>query len=145
MITGLMVLDCEDNLVFTPNPCMVHRVLGHVELLEELAERGVILFGKSSYKYLYGRRDQFVNNDKTEIYVGADLNEIKKLHPFQHIIVVGNRTILQNIDHLDQLMIVKYKSRGIKPHDSKFCLPLPPASSVCKLINYDILTYRFNK
>jgi hypothetical protein len=141
MITGLMVLDKDGHVFFEPNKFMLHQVLGHTSLVEEMSEKNVVLYGKSSYYLIHGTR---VHHDSSKVFIGEELEEVEKKHPFSSIIIMGNKTILRYLDKIDTLMVVKYRSAGINPEPDTFELPDDPVS-ICKLINYDIFTYRLNK
>jgi hypothetical protein len=139
MITGLMVLDSDDHVVFEPNPNMLDPVLGHTSLLEDLSEQAIILYGKSTYQ-----QNLCKLHPEAKVYVGESLEEIKAKHPLTSVIVVGNKTVLRNIDEINNLMVIKYRSQGINPGKETFHAPEQQPVSTTKLVNYDILTYRLN-
>ncbi len=144
MITGLMVLDCDDNIIFKPNQFMLNRIMGHAPLIEEISAKSVVLYGKSSFDYIYNEHP--IHHDSSTVYVGDDLEKVEAAHPFTSVVIIGNKTIIKYLDRIDQLMIIKYKSKGLNPEENeKFILPPQKPLSIAMLINYDIYTYRLHR
>lgn len=143
MITGMIVLDVDDRVVILPNDVMVHPVMGHISLIRDLVEGGVLVISPRADHILSIIFPDLTENlgSTSTILVGGNLPEIIEEHPLQNIMVLGSDMVKSNLHLFDTILIFKYKSSAVTS------IPCPAGLTknlkhVNKLIYFDMLTYK---
>lgn len=142
MITGIITLDIDDQIVLLPNEHMVDPSLSHLNLLNDLVHGGVLVYSHyadSMLKVIYSDLIEQLES-KCVIYIGEFLSDIIEKHPYQTITVLGSDMVKDNFHLFDTIIVFKYRSKAVK---SKPC-PVIITQNLKKknpLLYFDMFTY----
>jgi hypothetical protein len=108
LITGLLIVDNEDNVYFDLPSVVTSKKLSHYEYFKGISEEHVVLYGRTAWKSL----EEYSPHETAVVEVNKTLAEVQRKYPYRPILVVGNHKIIRNLKYLDRVIIVKYHIKG---------------------------------
>lgn len=108
MITGLLIVDDEDNVYFDLPSVVSNKPLSHYEFFKGISEDCVVLYGRTAWQ---GLKEWAPHNTAIPL-VNKTLTDVQRLFPFRPVLLVGNHKVLRNFKYLDEVIVVKYHVKG---------------------------------
>jgi hypothetical protein len=139
MITGILIVDNDDNLIFDPNEIMQDSASNHASLFFNMSDGAVIL--TASKVFTKEKIREMIGPDAL-VFEDIAVDQLVYNYPWKPIVVVGNTAVRKSWDSLTDLIVLHYKSLGLNPERTKFDCPCCfPSKKVVNLPYYTVTHY----
>lgn len=108
MITGLLIVDDEDNVYFDLPSVVRTKSLSHYEYFKGISEDHVVLYGRTAWL----SRDEAPPGKGAIPIVNKTIAECQRKYPYRPILLVGNHKVIRNLKYLQTIIVVKYHIHG---------------------------------
>jgi hypothetical protein len=108
MVTGLLIVDDEDNVYFSLPNVVKSKALSHYEYFRGISEDQVVLYGRTAWL----GKDEWAPGEGSIPIVNKTIAECQRSYPYRQILLVGNNKVIRNFKYLDMIIVVKYHVHG---------------------------------
>lgn len=108
MITGLLIVDDEDNVYFDLPTVVRSKALSHYEFFRGISEDHVVLYGRTAWQ---GHKDWAPHKTAIPV-VNKTISQLRREYPYRSLLLVGNHKVIRNLKYVDDVIVVKYHVKG---------------------------------
>jgi hypothetical protein len=142
MITGILIVDSDDNIMFTPNAIMYDSDFNHERIFQEMSVDAIVLSGSTAFTK---EKIQSIAGPGALVFENVTIQSLIEKYPWKSIVVVGNIATLKSWKYLTDLMVVRYKSLAHNPTIAKFDCPCYcPSKKTANLTHYTVTHYEMD-